>query len=153
MFFGVFFFFFFSIASHSDKNMMGLQNLCTLFGPTLMKLSPKDNLHVDDMNREIRESMQQAQALFYILQLHAEQRLSNDPYDTYEETRASRSTDNHTESVGESTRLDALLSQVSLTNSHVEDVDSNNNSVVRGTPSGSKERDEPCRRPHMQTAL
>ena len=54
---------------------MGLQNLCTLFGPTLMKLSPKDNLQVDDMAREIKESMQQAQALFYILKLHEENRL------------------------------------------------------------------------------
>lgn len=59
--------------------MMGLQNLCTLFGPTLMKLSPKDNLQVDDMAREIKESMQQAQALFYILKLHEESRLLVDP--------------------------------------------------------------------------
>jgi hypothetical protein len=59
--------------------MMGLQNLCTLFGPTLMKLSPKDNreIQVEDMSKEIRESMQQAQVLFYLLQLHAEDRLIN----------------------------------------------------------------------------
>ena len=59
--------------------MMGLQNLCTLFGPTLMKLSPKDNLQVDDMAKEIKESMQQAQVLFYILKLHEENRLIVDP--------------------------------------------------------------------------
>jgi len=64
-----------NISLRSDKNMMGLQNLCTLFGPTLMKLSPKDNLQFDDMAREIKESMQQAQALFYILKLHEENRL------------------------------------------------------------------------------
>lgn len=64
-----------SIASKSDKNMMGLQNLCTLFGPTLMKLSPKDNLQADDMAKEIKESMQQAQVLFYVLKLHEEDRL------------------------------------------------------------------------------
>ena len=60
---------------------MGLQNLCTLFGPTLMKLSPKDNREVqlEDMNKEIKESMQQAQVLFYLLQLHAEDRLIADP--------------------------------------------------------------------------
>lgn len=58
--------------------MMGLQNLCTLFGPTLMKLSPKDNLQAEDMNKEIKESMQQAQVLFYILQLHSEDKLIND---------------------------------------------------------------------------
>jgi len=58
---------------------MGLQNLCTLFGPTLMKLSPKDNreIQVEDMSKEIKESMQQAQVLFYLLQLHAEDRLIN----------------------------------------------------------------------------
>ena len=60
--------------------MMGLQNLCTLFGPTLMKLSPKDNLQADDMAKEIKESMQQAQVLFYVLKLHEEDRLiANDP--------------------------------------------------------------------------
>lgn len=60
---------------------MGRQNLCTLFGPTLMKLSPKDNreIHVEDMGKEIKESMQQAQVLFYILQLHEEDRLISDP--------------------------------------------------------------------------
>ncbi len=57
---------------------MGLQNLCTLFGPTLMKLSPKDNLQVEDMAKEIKESMQQAQVLFYILQLHSDDRLIPD---------------------------------------------------------------------------
>lgn len=69
-----------NISNHSDKNMMGLQNLCTLFGPTLMKLSPKDNREIqyEDMGREIRESMQQAQVLFYLLQLHAEDRLITD---------------------------------------------------------------------------
>ena len=71
--------------------MMGLQNLCTLFGPTLMKLSPKDNreIHVDDMSKEIKESMQQAQVLFYLLQLHAEDRLLNDI-----ETVDTKTTDN-----------------------------------------------------------
>ena len=60
---------------------MGLQNLCTLFGPTLMKLSPKDNreIQVEDMSKEIKESMQQAQVLFYLLQLHAEDRLISVP--------------------------------------------------------------------------
>ena len=57
---------------------MGLQNLCTLFGPTLMKLSPKEQ-QIDDMAKEIKESMQQAQALFYILKLHEENRLLVDP--------------------------------------------------------------------------
>ena len=73
----------FSIANHSDKNMMGLQNLCTLFGPTLMKLSPKDNreIQVEDMGKEIKESMQQAQVLFYLLQLHGEDRLVAEPND------------------------------------------------------------------------
>ena len=64
-----------NIANRSDKNMMSSQNLCTLFGPTLMKLSPKDNLQTDDMAKEIKESMAQAQVLFYILQMHAEDRL------------------------------------------------------------------------------
>jgi hypothetical protein len=54
---------------------MSLQNLCTLFGPTLMKLSPKDNLKADDMAKEIKESIQQAQVLFYILKLHSDDRL------------------------------------------------------------------------------
>lgn len=58
--------------------MMSLRNLCTLFGPTLMKLSPKDNLQAEDMNREIKESMLQAQILFYILQLHADGKLISD---------------------------------------------------------------------------
>ena len=44
-----------------------------------MKLSPKDNLQVDDMAKEIKESMQQAQVLFYILKLHEENRLIVDP--------------------------------------------------------------------------
>ncbi len=57
---------------------MGLQNLCTLFGPTLMKLSPKEQ-QIDDMAKEIKESMQQAQALFYILKLHEDNRLLVDP--------------------------------------------------------------------------
>ena len=74
-----FFFFQKSIANHSDRNMMGVQNLCTLFGPTLMKLSPKEGTSgLDDMNKEIRESMQQAQVLFYLLQLHAEDKLIPD---------------------------------------------------------------------------
>lgn len=72
----------FSIANHSDKNMMGMQNLCTLFGPTLMKLSPKDNLQVEDMSKEIKESMQQAQVLFYILQLHSEDKLITEANET-----------------------------------------------------------------------
>jgi frataxin-like iron-binding protein CyaY len=55
--------------------MMGIQNLSTLFGPTLMKLSPKDKPEMDDMAREIRESMQQASALFYILKLHSNHKL------------------------------------------------------------------------------
>ena len=54
---------------------MSLQNLSTLFGPSLMKLSPNNTIQVDDMAKEIRESMQQAQVLFYILQLHSEGRL------------------------------------------------------------------------------
>lgn len=58
--------------------MMGIQNLCTLFGPTLMKLSPKEQ-QIDDMAKEIKESMQQAQALFYIMKLHEENRLLVDP--------------------------------------------------------------------------
>ena len=72
------YFLFYSISLRSDKNMMGLQNLCTLFGPTLMKLSPKEQ-QIDDMAKEIKESMQQAQALFYILKLHEENRLIADP--------------------------------------------------------------------------
>jgi hypothetical protein len=70
-----------NIANRSDKNMMGLQNLCTLFGPTLMKLSPKDNLQVEDMTKEIKESMQQAQVLFYILQLHSDEKLIADQFE------------------------------------------------------------------------
>jgi hypothetical protein len=40
-----------------------------------MKLSPKDNLQADDMSKEIKESMQQAQVLFYILQLHSDDKI------------------------------------------------------------------------------
>ncbi len=44
-----------------------------------MKLSPKEGASgLDDMNKEIRESMQQAQVLFYLLQLHAEDKLIPD---------------------------------------------------------------------------
>ncbi|CAF0746642.1 unnamed protein product [Brachionus calyciflorus] len=75
-----------NIASFSEKNMMSLRNLCTLFGPTLMKLSPKDNLQVEDMNREINESMLQAQILFYILQLHSEGKLIQDVPETNQKT-------------------------------------------------------------------
>ena len=69
--------------------MMGLQNLCTLFGPTLMKLSPKDNLQADDMAKEIKESMQQAQVLFYILKLHEEDRLIQTEHEQNELTQRS----------------------------------------------------------------
>jgi hypothetical protein len=140
--------------------MMGLQNLCTLFGPTLMKLSPKDNLHADDMNKEIRESMQQAQALFYILQLHAEQRLATDADTAYDKA------ENDTGSVGglstataDLAALDTDLSQLTVNSKSGKPlssaagggsssalVDGNNNSVA-------KDGDAYSRRPHMQTAL
>jgi hypothetical protein len=71
--------------------MMGLQNLCTLFGPTLMKLSPKDNLQADDMAKEIKESMQQSQVLFYILKLHEEDRLIQGEPEQYESGPMSKS--------------------------------------------------------------
>ncbi len=55
---------------------MSLQNLSTLFGPTLMKLNtPRDKLETDDMAKEIKESMQQASVLFYTLKLHGDNRL------------------------------------------------------------------------------
>lgn len=63
---------------------MSLRNLCTLFGPTLMKLSPKDNLQPEDMNKEIKESMLQAQILFYILQLNSDGKLISDSTDFYQ---------------------------------------------------------------------
>jgi len=103
-----------NIASHSDKNMMGLQNLCTLFGPTLMKLSPKDNLQVDDMSKEIKESMQQAQVLFYILQLHSDDKLNADLLDK------TKYTDNNTKN---------LLSE-NLSKLHVNK-DKNNNHLAK----------------------
>jgi hypothetical protein len=74
--------------------MMGLQNLCTLFGPTLMKLSPKDNLQVEDMAKEIKESMQQAQVLFYILQLHSDDRLIPDKNSSENEQSSINSSSN-----------------------------------------------------------
>ena len=125
-----------------------------------MKLSPKDNLHVDDMNREIRESMQQAQALFYILKLHAEQRLTNDPdaYANEQATDATKppagqnsNTDNNTESESspaqQQQHIETDLSQMNLNKAKGGIVDSNNNSLV-------DQRDETTyRRPHMQTAL
>jgi hypothetical protein len=89
-----------SIASRSDKNMMGLQNLCTLFGPTLMKLSPKDNLQADDMAKEIKESMQQAQVLFYILKLHEEDRLIVDQEQLASQLKGSSSTSSIVYNIG-----------------------------------------------------
>lgn len=65
---------------------MSLRNLCTLFGPTLMKLSPKDNLQAEDMNREIKESMLQAQILFYILQLNSDGKLIPDSPESFQKS-------------------------------------------------------------------
>jgi hypothetical protein len=57
---------FFSIANNSQKNKMDCRNLTTLFGPTLIKLSPKDKTEADNMAREISKSTQ-ASVLFYII--------------------------------------------------------------------------------------
>ena len=65
----------FSIANNSHKNKMDFRNLTTLFGPTLMKLSPKDKTEADNMAREISESTQQASVLFYIMKLHSQEKL------------------------------------------------------------------------------
>ena len=65
---------------------MDRRNLTTLFGPTLMKLSPKDKLEADNMAREITESTQQATVLFYIMKLHAQEKLVN--YDKNENNNA-----------------------------------------------------------------
>lgn len=112
-----------NIASHSDKNMMTTQNLCTLFGPTLMKLSPKDNMPVvEDMGKEIRESVQQAQALFYILQLHSENKLIKGVDDDNEPDEQAKA------------RI----------------VDNNNNSLTQQQQTGDEER---LRKASMQTAL
>ncbi len=54
---------------------MDCRNLTTLFGPTLMKLSPKDKTEADNMAREISESTQQASVLFYIMKLHSQEKL------------------------------------------------------------------------------
>jgi hypothetical protein len=138
--------------------MMGLQNLCTLFGPTLIKLSPKDNLQVEDMNREIRESMQQAQVLFYILQLHSNDRLINDESNTNdtntglakieENEPINENTDNTNNSVSEN-EASPLRRLV---------VDSNNNSLSadskRITTSANGQLSAvTLRKPSMQTAL
>ncbi len=45
---------------------MDCRNLTTLFGPTLIKLSPKDKTEADNMAREISKSTQ-ASVLFYII--------------------------------------------------------------------------------------
>lgn len=100
---------------------MGLQNLCTLFGPTLMKLSPpkSDNMQMEDMNKEIKESMQQAQVLFYILQLHAQDKLVND----IELPGASAS-------ASDSTSPDQQRVNLATDNATDADIDNNNNNLA-----------------------
>lgn len=145
-----------NIANYSDKNMMSLKNLCTLFGPTLMKLSPKDNLQVEDMNREINESMQQAQVLFYILQLHSEGRLINDPNETH---NTQRQTDNQA-GVQESQQLLENIAKLNLTNKStpppLPSKTDNNNNNLQNNPNTSNRQNQNSSayaKISMQTAL
>lgn len=99
---------------------MGLQNLCTLFGPTLMKLSPKDNLQADDMAKEIKESMQQAQVLFYILKLHEEDRLIVDPEQKEQLNQLSNSSSSS-----------SIVNQSSIQINPNANLDKNNNNLIK----------------------
>ena len=146
---------------------MSLQNLCTRFGPTLMKLSPKDNLQMDDMAREIKESMQQAQVLFYILQMHAEDRLVVDataaPSAAAHDLDPQKQTDNQIESGFSRLNLRNMFNQqqqqptadpapaTSSSNSsqHQRTTDSNNNTLNKLT----KSSEERFPKSNMQTAL
>ena len=145
-----------------------------------MKLSPKDNLPVEDMNKEIRESMQQAQALFYILQLHSDDRLVNDPDLTEKSSlnleKYSSNTDN-SKSNSQTDLRDANMTGLNMKSSALLSVDNNNNNLSNNSGGGisvgsgiSKEEKlisirsntslehasidiESYRKPNMQTAL
>lgn len=154
---------------------MSLQNLCTLFGPTLMKLSPKDNLQMDDMAREIKESMQQAQVLFYILQMHSEDRLVVDassassssipPHDTNnEQHQQSKLTDNQIEGGFSRLNLRNMFNQQPVVNDasaapgsssssqQHHRIDSNNNTLNKANLL-NKNSEERFPKSNMQTAL
>jgi hypothetical protein len=143
--------------------MMGLQNLCTLFGPTLMKLSPKDNLQMDDMNREIRESMQQAQVLFYILQLHSEDKLIGDLLNDNDNSSSQEKTDNEFSSKSNENLTAAGAAAVATTSRPLPpaplpnkqlNIDNNNNNLSnQSAAAGSAAADRVTAKLSMQTAL
>ena len=142
--------------------MMSLQNLCTLFGPTLMKLSPKDNLQVDDMAREIKESMQQAQVLFYILQMHSEDRLVVDASMVQDQDQAqqqlSKLTDNQIESGFSRLNLRNMFNNqptdtMQSSSSNLQSRIDNNNNTLNKTNILTKTSEERFPKSNMQTAL
>lgn len=153
-----------SISSRSDKNMMGLQNLCTLFGPTLMKLSPpNETLQVEDMNKEIKESMQQAQVLFYILQLHSDDKLIGDnTSSTVVDLPTASSSSPSSGSMGSARAAGAPQQQQQSESNRRRSIDSsqnqliidnnNNNLVTTTNPSSSSSHDR-FTKLSMQTAL
>lgn len=142
---------------------MGLQNLCTLFGPTLMKLSPKEQ-QIDDMAKEIKESMQQAQALFYILKLHEENRLIADPDQKEQLNQIAQSQQSNGQSSSKNaTDNDNKQSSVGRNILHLDNddhikTDSNNNLDMNSRNMKKRYenltlKDERSPRANMQTAL
>ena len=141
-----------------------------------MKLSPKDNLQMDDMAREIKESMQQAQVLFYILQMHSEDRLVVDassassssipPHDTNNEQHQQQSklTDNQIEGGFSRLNLRNMFNQQPVVNDAAaasgsssssqqhHRIDSNNNTLNKANLL-NKNSEERFPKSNMQTAL